>query len=91
MTTSHDFPGLRRFTPVPLKLRRPVPSDIEIAQEAKLKPITQVAEEVGLLPEEIELHGEYKAKVRLEVLDRLQGCSGWQIYRCDRHYAHAVG
>jgi methylenetetrahydrofolate dehydrogenase (NADP+) / methenyltetrahydrofolate cyclohydrolase / formyltetrahydrofolate synthetase len=72
MTASHDFPGLRRFTPVPLKLRRPVPSDIEIAQEAKLKPITQVADEVGLLPSEIELHGEYEAKVRLEVLDRLR-------------------
>ncbi len=71
MSKENDFPGLRRFTPIPLKLRRPVPSDIEIAQEAELKPITQIAEEVGLLPEELELHGNYKAKVRLEVLDRL--------------------
>jgi formyltetrahydrofolate synthetase len=63
---------LRRFTSVPLKLRNPVPSDIDIAQEAELKPITQVADEVGLLPDEIELHGNYMAKVRLEVLDRLQ-------------------
>jgi methylenetetrahydrofolate dehydrogenase (NADP+)/methenyltetrahydrofolate cyclohydrolase/formyltetrahydrofolate synthetase len=72
MNKENDFPGLRRFTPIPLKLRRPVPSDIEIAQEAELKPITKIAEEVGLLPEELELHGNYKAKVRLEVLDRLR-------------------
>jgi formyltetrahydrofolate synthetase len=59
------------FTPTPLKLRFPVPSDIEIAQEAQLKPITQVAEEAGLLPEEMELHGNYKAKVQLSIRDRL--------------------
>jgi formyltetrahydrofolate synthetase len=59
------------FTPTPLKLRFPVPSDIEIAQEAKLKPITQVAEELGLLPEELEYYGQYKAKVMLSVRDRL--------------------
>ncbi len=62
----------RPFTPTPLKLRRPVPSDIEIAQEATLKPIAQVAEEIGILPEELELHGNYMAKVRLEILERLK-------------------
>ncbi len=72
MCASYDFPGLRRFTPIPLKKRTPVPSDIEIAQEAQLKPITMVADEVGLKPEELELYGDYKAKVRLEVLDRLK-------------------
>lgn len=66
------FPGLRQFTPIKLKLRYPVPSDIEIAQEAELKKIQQVADEVGLLPEEMDLHGSYMAKVRLEVLDRLK-------------------
>lgn len=48
-----------------------VPSDIEIAQACKLKPVTQIAEELGLLPEELELHGSYKAKVLLSVRDRL--------------------
>jgi methylenetetrahydrofolate dehydrogenase (NADP+)/methenyltetrahydrofolate cyclohydrolase/formyltetrahydrofolate synthetase len=67
-----DFPGLRKFTPIPMKARQPVPSDIEIAQEVELKPILQVAEEVGLKPEELELYGNFKAKVRLEVLDRLK-------------------
>ncbi|MCA9971406.1 MAG: formate--tetrahydrofolate ligase [Anaerolineales bacterium] len=59
------------FTPTPLKLRHPVPSDIEIAQEATLKPIDQVAEELGLLPEEMDFYGRYKAKVHLNVRDRL--------------------
>ncbi len=72
MCAKNAFPGLRRFTPIPLKLRSPVPSDIDIAQEAELKPITQVADEVGLDSSELELYGNFKAKVRLEVLERLK-------------------
>jgi formyltetrahydrofolate synthetase len=64
--------GSRPFTPSKLNLRFPVPSDIEIAQEAYLKPASLIAEEVGLLPSELEPHGEYKAKIRLEVLERLK-------------------
>jgi len=62
------------FTPVPLETKKPVPADIEIAQAqmAKIKPITKLAEEIGLLPDELELFGNYKAKVRLDVLDRLK-------------------
>jgi formyltetrahydrofolate synthetase len=72
MYASKDFPGLRKFRPLHLKKHDPVPSDIEIAQEAELKPIKEVAEEVGLQPDELELYGDYKAKVRLSVLDRLK-------------------
>ncbi len=72
MCAVKDFPGLRRFTPTKLKLLTPVPSDIEIAQAVELKPITMIADEVGLLPEEIELHGTYEAKVKLSVLERLK-------------------
>ena len=72
MCAKNAFPGLRRFTPIPLKLRSPVPSDIDIAQEAELKPITQVADELGLDSSELELYGNFKAKVRLEVLERLK-------------------
>ncbi len=72
MSAKNDFPGLRKFTRVPLKLRKPVPSDIEIAQEAELKPISLVADEVGLKPEELELYGNFKAKVRLDVMERLK-------------------
>ncbi len=62
----------RPFSPIPLKLHRPVPSDIEIAQESDIKPIAQVAEEVGILPEELEFYGPYKAKVKLDILERLK-------------------
>ncbi|HEY61625.1 MAG TPA: formate--tetrahydrofolate ligase [Anaerolineae bacterium] len=62
------------FKPVSLETKKPVPVDIEIAQTqmAKVKPITELAEEIGLKPDELELFGKYKAKVRLEVLDRLK-------------------
>lgn len=60
------------FVATPLHPRSPVPADIEIAQEAVLKPISQVAAEAGILPEELELYGEHKAKVRLDVLERLK-------------------
>ncbi|MDD2523143.1 MAG: formate--tetrahydrofolate ligase [Anaerolineaceae bacterium] len=65
-------PGLRRFIPTPIELKSPVPADIDIAQAANLKPISQVAEEMGLLPGELELYGDYKAKIKLEVLERLK-------------------
>ena len=68
---SPDSRSIKPFTATPLKRRSPVPSDIEIAQEATLKPITLIAEEVGLLSSEIEQYGDTKAKVRLEVLQRL--------------------
>jgi len=47
-----------------------IPSDIEIAQAAKLRPIADVAAELGLREDEIELYGRYKAKVSLEALAR---------------------
>jgi formate--tetrahydrofolate ligase len=46
-----------------------VPSDIAIAQAAKLRPIVDVARELGLAEEELELYGRYKAKVRLDALE----------------------
>jgi methylenetetrahydrofolate dehydrogenase (NADP+)/methenyltetrahydrofolate cyclohydrolase/formyltetrahydrofolate synthetase len=61
------------FTPTPLKRTLPVPTDIEIAQAAALKPITQIGGELGLLSDELELYGPYKAKIKLEVLERLKG------------------
>src|SRR5579884_3079805 len=50
-----------------------MPSSLEIAQEAELRPISEIAEAAGLLPEEIEPYGRYKAKIDLSVLDRLAG------------------
>ena len=48
-----------------------VPSDIEIAQACKMKPIVEIAEKLGLQADEYDLHGKYKAKVSLTVRDRL--------------------
>ncbi|HEX7556901.1 MAG TPA: formate--tetrahydrofolate ligase [Leptolinea sp.] len=62
----------KEFVAIPLKLKRPVPSDIEIAQDSELKSISLVAEELGLRPDEIEFYGPVKAKVKLEVLERLK-------------------
>ena len=47
-------------------------TSLEIAQEAELQPIEQIAERAGLEPHEIESYGRYKAKVSLSVLDRLK-------------------
>jgi formyltetrahydrofolate synthetase len=46
-------------------------SSLEIAQEAELVPIEQIAERMGLLPDEFEPYGRHKAKVSRTVLDRL--------------------
>jgi formate--tetrahydrofolate ligase len=50
-----------------------MPSSLQIAQEARLRPITEIAEAAGLLPDEVEPYGRYKAKIDLGVLDRLGG------------------
>ena len=48
-------------------------SSLEIAQQAELEPIEEIAERIGLEADELELYGRYKAKVDLSVLDRLPG------------------
>lgn len=57
--------------------KKPVPSDIEIAQAATPQPIIQIAEHLGLSVDDLEMYGQYKAKVHLDVLqkfaDRPQG------------------
>ncbi len=49
-----------------------VPSDIEIAQQAKMKPIAEIAETWGILEDELELYGKYKAKITPEAYARLK-------------------
>jgi formyltetrahydrofolate synthetase len=48
-----------------------MPSSLEIAQAAQLRPIAELAEEAGLLHEEVEQYGRHKAKLDLSVLERL--------------------
>ena len=48
-----------------------MPSSLEIAQAAQLRPITDVASSAGLEPHEVEQYGRHQAKVHLSVLERL--------------------
>ncbi len=50
--------------------RTPVPSDLDIAQEAPIDPILDVAARVGLTADDLEMFGTYKAKVHLDVRDK---------------------
>ncbi len=50
-----------------------MPSSLEIAQQAQLRPIAEIAAAAGLEPDEVDLYGKYKAKINLSVLDRLAG------------------
>jgi methylenetetrahydrofolate dehydrogenase (NADP+)/methenyltetrahydrofolate cyclohydrolase/formyltetrahydrofolate synthetase len=50
-----------------------VPSDIDIAQAADLRPILEIAEKLGLTEDDLDLHGKYKAKVHLDVRDKFAG------------------
>lgn len=47
-------------------------SDIEIAQEAKLQNIVEVAGKIGIGPDDLELYGKYKAKISDEYMERIQ-------------------
>ena len=60
-----------RVKPLKLNILEKVPSDIEIAMAQTPKPVTQLAHEIGLIPDELESYGKYKAKVELSVLERL--------------------
>lgn len=54
-------------------------SDIQIAQEAEMKPITEIAGIIGLAEEDLELYGRYKAKVSLHVWERLKKQSSGKL------------
>ena len=45
-------------------------TDIQIAQEAQMLPITKIAEKINLSEDDIDQYGKYKAKISLDVLNR---------------------
>ncbi|MBQ9489435.1 MAG: formate--tetrahydrofolate ligase, partial [Lachnospiraceae bacterium] len=47
-------------------------TDIEIAQEAVMKPITEIAAKLDITPDDLELYGKYKAKISEEFLQKIQ-------------------
>jgi len=49
-----------------------VPSDLEIAQAADVRPILEIADRLGLTIDDLDLYGKYKAKVHLSVLEKFK-------------------
>lgn len=47
-----------------------MPTDIEIAQQVQLRPIQEIASQLGIGPEKLQLYGRYKAKLPLSLIDR---------------------
>lgn len=57
-------------------------SDIQIAQEATLKPIIDVAADLGLGADDLDLYGKYKAKIHLDVFDRVADRPDGKLILC---------
>ena len=82
--------GRVEFAAKPVR-KSPVPSDIEIAQAATMQPITEIAAKAGILEEELELYGRYKAKIDYMALARApQGQARRQDHRRHRHHPDAA-
>ena len=60
-------------------------TDIQIAQEAVLLPITQIAEKLDISADDLELYGKYKAKLTKEFIKK------WVMEGPTHHYALGVG
>ena len=58
--------------PAPLNFIKPIPSDIDVSQSIKPEKISVVAENIGVKPDEIFLYGNVKAKISLDVKERLK-------------------
>lgn len=59
------------FSRSSIEFKKPVPSDIEISQSIKPQPINIIADAAGVTPDEYDLYGKTKAKISLDVRDRL--------------------
>ena len=57
-------------------------SDIEIAREAKMVPVTEVAAGLGLTPDDLDAYGKYKAKIHLDVFDRFKNRPDGKLVLC---------
>ncbi|KAJ9085498.1 tetrahydrofolate synthase [Entomophthora muscae] len=74
----------RSIIPLKLDITTPVPSDIQIALAQTPKHITQLAKELGIHELELEPYGDFKAKVRSNILERLS-------HRADGRYVVVTG
>jgi methylenetetrahydrofolate dehydrogenase (NADP+)/methenyltetrahydrofolate cyclohydrolase/formyltetrahydrofolate synthetase/formate--tetrahydrofolate ligase len=55
-----------------VRIAKPVPSAIEIAQATELLPIVKIAKKIGLGEDDLDLYGKHKAKIHLDVLERIK-------------------
>jgi len=55
-----------------IEFKDPVPSDIEVSQSVTPFEIKEIAERSGIKAQELDLHGSYKGKVKLSLLDRVK-------------------
>jgi formate--tetrahydrofolate ligase len=62
----------RRMVGDIMEMKMEYKSDIEIAQEATMKPIYEIASKIGLTEDDLELYGKYKAKLSSDVLKKIQ-------------------
>lgn len=62
----------RQVTPLPLRTKTPVPSDIEISRSQEPKKIKDLAKEIGITEHELDQYGHYKGKVSLDIVERLK-------------------
>lgn len=56
-----------------------IKSDIEIAQETELRPIEEVAQSIGISRRDMELYGDYKAKINYNLLEGLKDKEGGKL------------
>ncbi|EEB17173.1 formate-tetrahydrofolate ligase, putative [Pediculus humanus corporis] len=70
--TSNPRQNEWHLRPLPLNLKSPVPSDIEISRAQTPKDINILAQEIGLTDDEYSLYGKTKAKINLNVVKRLK-------------------
>lgn len=54
-------------------------TDIQIAQEATMLPITEVAKKAGIMPDDLELYGKYKAKLSYDLIDKVKEQSNGKL------------
>ena len=58
-------------------------TDVEIAQSTKMKPIKEIASQLGLTEDDLELYGHYKAKISLDTINKVKNNEGGN--RCEQN------
>ncbi len=66
-------PGFCRASHREKQRKMHVPGDLEIAQNAPMKPVEEIAGALGVCPDELEPYGKYTGKIDLKILERLKG------------------